>query len=68
MVHFFLPPYLEVMAWVHVDVEGSPPCARNSHTATALSNNRMAVFGGSSPEVGTLGDLHVLALEGAFVY
>lgn len=52
------------MSWVPVEAEGIAPCARNSHTATALSGNRMVVFGGSSPEDGPLHDLHLLTLEG----
>ena len=53
----------ETRAWARLAVEGEPPSPRNGHTAVAVDDHTMAVFGGSSPEDGQFNDLYTLQLD-----
>jgi hypothetical protein len=59
---------LSTMAWQHhaSSLTGTPPSARNGHTACAVVNDQSTdiyVFGGSSPVEGLMNDVHVLHVQ-----
>lgn len=49
--------------WESIKTSGTPPYARNQHSATLVGNSRMVVYGGSSPERGAFGGVHVLSFS-----
>lgn len=50
--------------WSRLPVSGASPPPRNAHVACSANNGRLLVIhGGSSPEEGPMGDVHVLDLE-----
>jgi hypothetical protein len=54
------------LTWVDVSVSGRPPPLLTGHTATAISNNRIVVYGGRNtggPLEG-MGSVHVLTVVG----
>lgn len=53
--------------WSRLPIAGASPPPRNAHVACSIANGRLiVVHGGSSPEDGPMGDVHVLDLmEGA---
>ena len=54
----------ESWEWSRLPVSGASPPPRNAHVACAAENGRLLVIhGGSSPEEGPMGDVHVLDLE-----
>jgi hypothetical protein len=48
--------------WSVVATTGAQPGERWGHTATAIAENRVVVYGGADDDETTLGDLHVLDL------
>ena len=45
--------------WMKAEVRGVPPAARSGHTATAISDTQMAIFGGACG-ASFYADLHIL--------
>jgi hypothetical protein len=50
--------------WSKLRVEGASPPPRNAHSATMVPGKGILIFGGSSPELGPLGDLYLLSRDG----
>ncbi|RHY50698.1 hypothetical protein DYB34_005583 [Aphanomyces astaci] len=53
---------VDTMTWSQPEVGGDVPPARNSHVAVATDKG-MVVIGGSSPQVGAMNDVYLLAWD-----
>lgn len=50
--------------WTHPQCHGTPPCARESHTANVVSDHKLVIFGGTGEgEANYLNDFHILDLN-----
>lgn len=49
--------------WTTTETTGTTPAERWGHTATAISDDRIVVYGGANDDERTLGDLHVFDLK-----
>lgn len=51
--------------WMKVELSGTPPRARYGHSATAITDHSLLVFGGATSGTTFLNDLHLLDLSEA---